>query len=131
MATRREATARSPARTALHVGGPEIVEVAVDPGRPAPFVGAVEPDGGPFGEVEEPLPMALLDRSQRPGRPEALLAELPQRLEQPVAGFVGVEQLHHRLVDEVDDGADRDAVGGVDRTAHRLGGVQIERPGED
>ncbi len=46
--------------------------------------------------------MALLDRRERAGVPEALLAELAQRLEQPVAGLVGVDQLHHRLVDEVD-----------------------------
>ena len=74
--------------------------------------------------------MALLDRRQRPGRPEALLAELAQRLEQPVAGLVGVDQLHHRLVDQVDDDACRDAVGGVGRTAHGLGGVEIEAAGE-
>ena len=48
------------------VGSPEVVEVPVDAGRPAPLLGAVEPDGRPFGEVEEPLPMALLDRRQDP-----------------------------------------------------------------
>ena len=51
------------------VGGPEVVEVPVDPGCPTSLLGAVEPDGSPLGEVEEPLSMALLDRRQRPGRP--------------------------------------------------------------
>ena len=71
--------------------------------------------------------MTLLDRPKRAGLPEPLLAELPQRLEQAVAGLVGVDQLHHRLVDKVDHrrrAAPTPVAAG--RTAHGLGGIEVE-----
>ena len=74
--------------------------------------------------------MALLDRRQRPGLPQSLLAELPQRLQQPVPRLVGIDHLHHGPVDQID----HDTCGALEavgrRSAHDFGGFEVEAAGE-
>ena len=66
-------------------------------------------------------------RSAAPSPRQAIPAELAQCLEQPVARFVEVDDLHHRAVDEGEEQIGRVA---VDR-AHAVDGGQVEAAGED
>jgi hypothetical protein len=112
------------------VSGAEVVEVAVDRGRPSPLVGAVQPDGSALGHIEEPAPVALLDRRQRAGILQPLVAELAQGLQQAVPRLLWVDHVDHRLVDQVDDDTSGPLASAERRPAHDFGGVKVEAAGE-
>ena len=107
----------------------EVVEVAVEPRDAVGFVGPTEADGVLAchahvpREVTRPglVPLAALGQAVEP--------ELSQRLEEPVPRLFEIDDLHHRLVDEVGE-----QVGDIGRVvverADVLGRVEVEAADE-
>ena len=111
------------------MGGPEVVEVAAEAGDVVGLARTRQADRAALGHTQVPAAVAVAQRlAFRVG--ELVEAELAQGLEQPVARDVGVDELHHRLVDQVGEQR-RDLPGReVVEGAHVLDRVEVEPAGE-
>jgi hypothetical protein len=113
-------------------GGAHLVDVVLHARDRAAARGAEEQRLGLGGEAGHPAGVARARLALLRGAAEQRGAVLPHRLEQAVAGVaVVLAHLDERVLDEAAEGGDHvGAAGRLRRGAHRLDGVEGERPAE-
>ena len=107
-------------------GGAEVVHLEFECLDRCAVLGSEQPRRAPLGQPEEPFRMASTDEVRLCGVGEAVVPELSQRLQEPIAIRARLVD-HQRPVDQPDD-----TTHGIDITVadDRLGGSEVERAGE-